>query len=71
MRKQSGRLCLLPSYAFSVHCADGDPIAEIKSPFFGGWQGVWKNLQQLRSKPLDFEDCCTNNALIDMYLCTC
>jgi CspA family cold shock protein len=68
MRKQSGRFRSLPSYAFSSYCADGDPFAEIKSPFFRGAQGVWKNLQQCVSKPLDFYDCSTNNALIDIVL---
>jgi hypothetical protein len=56
-----------PSYAFSQLRADGGPIAKIKSLLQSSRDAFYNT----RSKPLDLQDYCTNNANIDMYLCTC
>jgi hypothetical protein len=52
-----------PSYAFSDQCADGVPIAEIKSSF-SIRNGYFANIF---SKALDFKVHSSNNDIIDMY----
>jgi hypothetical protein len=58
-----------PSYAFSLLRADGAQIAKFKSHDLLHGHSV--NFYNMHSKPLDLQDYCTNNAVIDMYLCTC
>jgi len=55
---------VLPSYAFSDICADGVPIAEIKTV-----DGLrLKNFGNRHVKALDFSGYSTNNAVIDIVL---
>jgi hypothetical protein len=66
LRKYQGIYICFPSYAFSDQCADGVQNGEIKSCF----SVCSKLFGNSVSKPLDFDFFSTNNAVIDLYLCT-
>jgi hypothetical protein len=66
VNNQSSWICF-PSYAFSAQSADGDPIAEIKSPFTDEFWGRCGKIGNTRSKALDFKNYSANNADISWY----